>query len=66
MQCSVTYHPGPFLKQPLTSYQGFWLLITDNTHGAEVNPGFKGSKWLSGTIFALSARPGLRGGPLPR
>jgi hypothetical protein len=44
MQCFVTYNTGPFLKQPLPSYQCFWLLITDNTPGAEVNPGLRTEK----------------------
>ncbi len=41
MQCFVTYHIGPYLQIPLASSQCFLVLITDNTPGAAVNPGFK-------------------------
>ena len=65
MQCFVTYHTELLRKQPLTSFQGFLVLITDNTPGAEVNPGFRDRKDARSHFLLVRAR-GIAWLPLPR
>ena len=56
MQYFVPYHTGPLLEQPLTSAQGFLVLITDNTPGAEVNPGLRTEKVVRSHFRFVRAR----------
>ena len=44
MQCSIVYLLGHSQSSAGPSPQCLWLLIIDSTHGAAVNPGFKGGK----------------------